>query len=157
MRYTLIVTALLLFSITLKAQSKFDGSWQGKLSSGGQSVKVIMNIATKGGSTNVSLDVPQQGATGIKSSETAIKDDSITIRYEQAKVTYVGVYKNAENIDGKWKQGGLSFPLKLKKMDKPFKFDRPQEPKPKFNYNSEDVAYTNADKSVQFGATITYS
>ncbi|MEP6713643.1 MAG: alpha/beta fold hydrolase, partial [Ferruginibacter sp.] len=33
---------------------------------------------------------------------------------------------------------------------------RPQTPKPPYPYHSEDVEYTNADKSITYGATVTY-
>ena len=154
MRNIILTTLLLCFHTSLFAQNTYEGSWQGTLNFG-KEVKMILSFTTKDGKTIANLDIPDQGATGIKSTETIIKGDSITIRFEQAKATYVGVRKDETHIEGKWKQGGLPFSLNLEKMEKAFEYNRPQTPKTPYSYNSEDVIYHNADKSIKYGATIT--
>jgi pimeloyl-ACP methyl ester carboxylesterase len=57
-------------------------------------------------------------------------------------------------LDGSLTQGA-SLPLLLKKVDKPSERNRPQLPVPPFPYDSYDVEYDNADKTVHFGATLT--
>ncbi len=154
MRYIFLTALALFIQLNLFAQNQLDGSWQGTLSFG-KEIKVIFTFATIAGNTVATLDVPEQGASGIKSSEVMINGDSVKVVFDQAKITYTGVIKDAEHIKGKWKQNGFPFPCELKKMEKEFKYDRPQTPEPPFSYNSEDVIYHNTDKSIKYGATIT--
>jgi len=39
--------------------------------------------------------------------------------------------------------GGASFPLTLKRVAKPTALNRPQEPKPPYPYDEEEVSYEN--------------
>lgn len=153
MRY-IFLTALLCFQLSSFAQSKYYGSWQGTLNVG-KELKVIFTITAEKDKTFATLAVPEQGASGIKSSELVINKDSLKIVFDQAKVTYLGVLKDDTHIEGKWKQNGLPFPLNLEKTDKAFEYNRPQNPQPPYSYNSEDIIYHNADQSIKYGATIT--
>jgi pimeloyl-ACP methyl ester carboxylesterase len=49
----------------------------------------------------------------------------------------------------------MTFPLTLKKTEKPSTFNRPQTPQPPFDYEIEDITYYNNDSSIRYGATIT--
>lgn len=62
-------------------------------------------------------------------------------------------------MTGFWFQGAGSLPLTIKKTSETAtikEIKRPQTPKPPFPYHSEEIIYTNADQSIQFGGTLTY-
>ncbi len=52
--------------------------------------------------------------------------------------------------------GWWTFPLDLKKVEKVEEAKRPQEPKPPFLYNSEDVTFENTKDSIKLAGTLTY-
>ena len=84
------------------------------------------------------------------------KLDSLTFK----EIQYPNVYYVVHSQVGLWQLTiGLdkkdSIATLLIKEYRPAK-DFPQTPKPPFSYNSEDVTFYNADKSIQFGATLTY-
>jgi pimeloyl-ACP methyl ester carboxylesterase len=76
------------------------------------------------------------------------------------KGKYAGVLGGDKKaIDGSWFQGGGSLPLTMTKTSDTATVKqqrRPQTPKPPFPYETKDVEYWNADKSIRFGGTLTY-
>ncbi len=134
---TIITCSVLLLSFSANAQSPFSGIWEGKL-----------------GSLRI-LDSPDQGANNIACNSITVKNDSIYISMMAGKARYEGRFVNERSLSGAYKQSGHIVDLQLKKTDKGLVINRPQEPKPPFDYSSDDVSYTNADKSITYGATIT--
>lgn len=149
--------ALLLSAITLhaSAQNKLAGNWQGSISAGGKTVRIVMHVTEAGGKLSATMDSPDQGVTGIPCAGIKLSADTVRVDMSNIGVTYDGLLKDDNNITGAWHQGGGVIPLDLAKTDKPAEMSRPQTPKPPFDYQSEDVTFSNKDKSIQYGATIT--
>ncbi|HYV38535.1 MAG TPA: alpha/beta fold hydrolase, partial [Gemmataceae bacterium] len=79
-----------------------------------------------------------------------------TFDVKLAKVVYEGkLSKDATEIVGEWKQGGVSVPLTLKRVDKLPVALRPQEPKRPFPYREEEVVYENKKANVKLAGTLT--
>ncbi|MCB0699891.1 MAG: alpha/beta fold hydrolase [Chitinophagaceae bacterium] len=156
MRYILsTVATILFFSSNLFAQSKFIGDWKGVIKAG-QELKVYFHINRESNDElTATLDVPMQGATGVECTGVEVIKDSITIEIKAANLTYKGRLKDKDNIDGQWVQNGMSMAVPLERTEEKVVLKRPQTPKAPFGYNSEDVIYYNADKSIRYGATIT--
>ena len=78
---------------------------------------------------------------------------------QKIKGQYAGkLNTDNKSLSGTWSQSGYSFPLDMKKTGETVttkKINRPQTPTPPYPYKSEEVIYSNADKSIQFGATFT--
>jgi pimeloyl-ACP methyl ester carboxylesterase len=72
-------------------------------------------------------------------------------------VVYDGnLSKDGSEISGTFQQAGMSFPLVLKRVDKPVAISRPQEPKRPFPYAEEEVAYENRTApGVKLAGTLT--
>lgn len=102
------------------------------------------------------LDVPQQGAIGLKADILALNKDSIRLFFPIVNSTYTAAF-NADKtaLSGNWKQGSANVPLALKRVANKADIRRPQMPKPPFPYLEENVIYYNKDKSLQYGATLT--
>lgn len=112
-------SALILFlgiTTQVKAQD-IVGSWQGKLSIQGTEMPLVFDIKTVDDSYSSTMDSPSQGATGIPMDETRFVNDSITIKYNQAGITYIGALQK-NTITGIFYQGGKEFPLLLSKTVK---------------------------------------
>ena len=67
-----------------------------------------------------------------------------------------GAFVNDTTVTGTLSQGPAEMPLTLVKTKADIGLKRPQTPKAPFGYKSDDVEYDNANKSVHFGATLTY-
>ncbi len=142
-------------SYSANAQSKFDGIWEGKLDIG-TTIRAVFHISTDAtGKIVTTMDSPDQGARGIATDSTTIKGDSIIVSMSKLMAVYRGKLTDEANISGSLKQSIKVMPLALKKVTKASEKERPQNPKPPFNYTSEDVTFQNADGSIIYGATIT--
>ena len=148
--FTLILINCLL---TSQAQPMISGYWEGKLG-GAVSLRIVFHIQQQGNGYNTEIDSPDQGVKGIKTASTQYKQDSIFISIPQAKAVFAGKLKDDTTIIGNWIQG-ITTSLQLKKVEHPTLVNRPQTPVPPFPYRSEEVIYFNADKSQQYGATLT--
>lgn len=152
----IVFTLLVVLSfITANAQSPFAGNWSGKLDAG-VSMRLVFHIKDSTG-IHVTMDSPDQNAFGFKADNAVIHGDSITISFNRVRGKYRALLRTEnerQQLNGTWYQGGMQFPLNMERGEAPAP-PRPQTPKPPFDYVVEDVVYTNADKSVTLGGTIT--
>ncbi|ULC58159.1 S9 family peptidase [Flaviramulus sp. BrNp1-15] len=93
------------------------GAWEGKLSVQGTEMSLIFNIISEEGVLSSTMDSPSQGATGIPMDETSFANDTLTIKFTQAGIKYVGSLKE-NTIAGTFYQSGMEFPLSLSKTVK---------------------------------------
>lgn len=147
---TLLALAI---GVNANAQSPLVGAWEGSMNVG-QELRLVFRIQEANGKLSGTMDSPDQKVTGIPVSSITSTADSVFIDMSNIGITYVGKYDNMA-IAGVFKQSGMSLPLELKKTATPTEIVKPQTPKPPFTYTSEDVTFTNADKSISYGATIT--
>jgi len=159
-RSALLLAVSLLFNFFLKAQS-IEGSWKGNIDAGGNKLPLVFHIKQVNNQWEASFDSPAQNAFGIKTGSTQINNDSIIIVIPAINGSYKGKWNGTNQIDGIFQQGNFNTVLILIKTNEaaktttPKPIVRPQTPKAPFEYNSEEISFTNADKSVQFGATLT--
>lgn len=147
----------LIFS--LFAQKKdLSGSWLGKLKlPNGIQLTVVFNIQSSDGKFSATLDSPDQGVKGIPCGEVMIVSDSISIDVPAIVGSYKGkINLEAKTISGIWSQSGSSFELDLSYSKEIVAPNRPQEPKPPFPYNSEEVKFFNEKDSITLAGTLTY-
>jgi pimeloyl-ACP methyl ester carboxylesterase len=137
--------------------------WEGTLElPGGQKLRIIfrLTLGKDGAVTRATLDSPDQNTTGIKVDEASKKDGSLNLVAKSIMGEYSGkLNKDETEATGDWKQGGGTFPLTLKKVSKPSATappNRPQEPKPPFPYEVEEVSYENPNApGVKLAGTFT--
>ena len=138
------------------------GSWKGNIDAGGNQLPLVFHIKEVNNQLESNFDSPAQNAFGIKTGSTQIKNDSIIIVIPAINGSYKGKWNGTNQIDGVFQQGNFNAALILTKTNEaaktttPKPIVRPQTPKAPFEYNSEEISFTNADKSVQFGATLTF-
>lgn len=148
------------FTISSLAQG-ITGKWQGFLTVGGNKIRFVMNLSKNGDNYQSSFDSPDQKVTGIPGSKTTLLSDSIHAEIAAMRSGYNGKWDGKDSITGVFNQGTNIMPLNMKRMTEtelallPKEKIRPQTPKPPYNYDSEEVEYDNADKTVHYGATLT--
>ncbi len=157
-----LVVALVLmgqFLIAQKANAKevdLGGVWEGKLAVSGIELRIVFNVEATSEGYEATMDSPDQGAQGIPVSAVKIVDDQIIFEIAAAAASFEGTM-NATNqeIDGVWKQGGVTFPLKVEKQAGPVVINRPQEPKKPYPYKEEEVTYENEIDGITLAGTLT--
>ncbi len=109
------------------------------------------------GNYECKMDSPSQSTKDIPTESVTLRDDSIIVDVKVVAGTYAGkiAWEDSE-ITGKWTQGGQSFDLVVKKVDKITEINRPQEPKEPFPYNSEDVFFENKTDKIFLAGTLTF-
>jgi pimeloyl-ACP methyl ester carboxylesterase len=108
------------------------------------------------GSYEGTVDSPDQGVRGIPLSEVIWEGRQITLRVASIQGEFVGTLSaDGKTIKGEWKQAGMSLPLELKPGNPPALPRRPQEPKPPFPYQTEEVVVLNQKANVRLAGTLT--
>ena len=102
-----------------------------------------------------SLDSLDQNALGIPVRQTTFTNNKLHLDIPAAHAQYDGTLNIGGNdIAGTFAQGGAQLPLQFNRVDKiAGRASRPQDPKPPYPYDAEDVSYEN--KGVHLAGTLT--
>ncbi len=137
---------------------ELEGIWEGKLKvNGGIELRLVLKVEKgKDGVLKAALASPDQGANNILINAIGLKDNVLSFESKIIGAKYSGKKnKDGTAFEGQFEQGGLKFPLTLKKTDKLSQAARPQTPKPPFPYRAEDVSYENPSGGVKLAGTLT--
>ncbi len=147
----------LLFGIVFFSTSAFSqevvGSWKGMLDIMGNKLPLVFHISKTDTVYTTKMDSPAQNAMGLPTSKTTFADDKLEIVATGLAIFYQGTLQG-DSIVGTFNQGGIPFPLVLKKSDKPA-FNRPQTPEPPFPYKTEEVLFHNKQEKIELAGTFT--
>lgn len=156
----LIALTILLISQSaiFSQENNLVGTWVGKLKlPGGTELTVVFKIS-KSDEKNYTalLDSPDQGAKDIPCGDVTLKNDSLIIGVPVVNGSYKGkIDWNKKVVDGIWKQSGSSLNLSLAYTENYVGLRRPQEPKPPFPYEIEEVLIENEKDEVYLSGTLT--
>lgn len=108
------------------------------------------------------LDSYTERVFGLHCDVTHNKDDgTVTVDIPITKAVFEGQFSDdMKSIDGKWKQAGGEFDLKLTQVElddtrEPKAPERPQTPKGPFPYKSKIVSFKNEDAGIKLAGTLT--
>ena len=149
MKKRFLTLALACIGITASAQN-ISGTWNGELVAGIQKIPLVLNLTDDGKCT---LDSPQQGAKGIPANVDFLSADSLKVSVSSLNASYAARLENGE-LKGTFTQNGFKLPLSLKPGE-PAKANRPQNPKPPYPYETEDVTFTNDKAGATLAGTLT--
>lgn len=155
---SLILFLCLSLSSVLAQENDLSGSWVGKLKlPNGIQLTIVFNLQRTVNDYSGTLDSPDQGATGIPCGKIKIEKDSIRIDVPAIVGNYTGkINYDDKKIIGYWNQAGSSFELNLEYTKEVAAPNRPQEPKPPFLYNVEEVTFRNEKDDITLAGTLTY-
>lgn len=134
------------------AQS-IEGYWGGELDVQGMKLGLFFDISKSGEDLNAILDVPAQGASGIKVAKTTFDGFNIRMDISSIPAKFEGTLLNGI-IGGTFSQNGITLPLILSRKEK-MQIKRPQEPKPPFPYRQEEVKFRNEREGITLAGTLT--
>ncbi len=128
--------------------SIIDGAWQGLLTAGEQKLRITVHVHTGAdGALRILFSSVDQGGAPIAAKNEKFDGSVLSFDIPIVRGHYEGKLSVDKNtIRGTWTQGA-SYPLDLKRGDKPIAVARPQEPKPPFPYTQEEVSYSNPTAS----------
>ncbi|MEG1020862.1 MAG: alpha/beta fold hydrolase [Myroides sp.] len=147
--FILLIT--LLFSFTSFAQ--IEGTWNGNIEIPNQKLPFVIHISKANNQWKIMGESPMQTDEKFPLEKITFQNDTLKISDSKLGMNYTGVLKNPKYIEGKFSQGGMSFPLNLEKGE--FKLNRPQEPQPPFSYKTEDITFENKEAKVKLAGTLT--
>jgi len=140
------------------SNQSIEGAWEGTLDFGGVKLRLVLKVSKAAdGSLTAKADSPDQGATDLPVDTISLKDGAVRFEMKQLMASYEGTLnKEASEIAGEFKQGGLAVSLTLKRTAKPAALNRPQEPKKPYPYDEEEVGYENRRDGVKLAGTLTF-
>lgn len=136
-------------------QQKIAGDWFGQF----LNARAVISLTEKAGKLEGVFKSPDQTTQEFAIDSIRLKGDSLYFSVKALSFRYNGVWQEAEQrFAGAFVQGGRSFTLNfsrkhLTKEDVTPK--RPQEPQPPFDYEREDITFTNTKDSVTLSGTFT--
>lgn len=163
---TFVVTALALILFSLSGvrevaaegeASLIVGAWKGEMAFQGVKIGMIFKISEKEGKLSATLDVPIQSGKDIPIESVTFENHQLFIKVAVANGVYKGTYSpETKKITGEWEQNGLALALTLEKTAvNDFTLNRPQEPKPPYPYDEEEVKVATKASDVVLAGTLT--
>ncbi len=150
-RFLLFITVMCALHFS-NAQS-VTGTWSGDLFVQGMKLPLVLHLHQQGDSLTATMDSPAQGANGIPVSKVMFSGNELQFEIKVIQAVYKGTLAG-DSIAGIFTQMGMSLPLTFKKgAAKPA--NRPQTPKPPFNYQIEEVEFTNPADINTLAGTLT--
>lgn len=147
-----------MFSYSGLFSQNIIGNWQGNININNHQIPIAFHFYKDSlGKINGKWDSPSQNARNLPCSDVAVNGDSVMMGIKIISGYYKGKFINADSISGMWHQGSAQLLLNISRSnDSAFEAPkRPQTPKPPFDYLNENVEYSNADNSINYGATFT--
>jgi pimeloyl-ACP methyl ester carboxylesterase len=132
------------------------GSWTGSLKIQETSLRLVFNVSMKDSVLISTFDSPDQGAFGLPTTRTTYSesDKKLEIIASGLGIFYRGILEN-DSIVGTFNQGGIPFPLTLRKTIKEV-VHKPQTPIEPIPYISEEVTISdNSQNKVSLSGTLT--
>jgi len=149
-----IIAASVVFLVSLSAYCQdITGEWNGTLSVQGVKLRLVFHISRSVSGLEATMDSPDQGAKGLPVKTVSYSAPTLKLALPNLGIEYEGILGQDGVIDGTFKQGGMSFPLKLSKEKVVLK--RPQEPSKPYPYIEEEVVFTNKKAGIKLAGTLT--
>ncbi|MFZ0821687.1 MAG: alpha/beta fold hydrolase [Candidatus Acidiferrales bacterium] len=133
------------------------GIWLGTIDAGALKLRVQFHITSGSTGLSATMDSLDQGEKGIAVTSVTLNGPNLHMEVASAAAKYEGkLDESGATISGTWSQGGVSYPLVLRRTteDAP-PLRRPQTPQKPYPYHEEDVTYSNAAAGITLAATLT--
>jgi len=104
-----------------EAAKKPESVWEGNLNAGPTSIKLVVRVFKKDdGGLTAKLDSPDQGASDMPIPSVTMTDTKFSFEMPAINASFQGTLNQQKTeAAGDWSQMGNTFPLTLKKVEKP--------------------------------------
>jgi len=97
--------------------SDIDGAWAGTLDTGRGKLRLVFHLTNTEDGLMATMDSPDQNVSGLPVTTVTRTGSSLKLELKQAGGVYEGkISGDLASIEGAWTQGGVSFPLTLKRQ-----------------------------------------
>ena len=157
LKILLVVMALVIGVSASYAADRVTGHWEGHIEIPGQPLAVKVDFTVDDPDWHGTIDIPAQGAEDLSLSDIHVAEDDegvrvkFSIRGVPGNPTFDGRLRDGV-ISGTFSQAGAKFEFRLSREIVPGPV-RPQEPKPPFPYQIEEIVFKN--RSVSLAGTLT--
>lgn len=137
------------------APADLAGVWEGRISAGGQSIRIVFRVDAAG---NAVMDSPDQGARNIAVDRPTAEGGVVRFVVPVLRGQFEGTRSDdGQTLTGVLSQGGATLPLILTRTATTATLaSRPQTPAPPYPYRSEEVVFENAAApGVRLAGTLT--
>ena len=154
----LFATVLTAYGAVIYAENRVTGHWEGHIAIPGQPLAVKVDLTVNDNSWSGTIDIPAQGAKDLPLANIHVDEDDagvgvkFSIRDVPGNPTFDGRL-GAGVISGTFSQAGAKFDFRLSREIVPGPA-RPQEPKPPFPYQIEEVVFENGPVSLAGTLTV---
>ena len=109
----LFCAALVTLMSLITVAQDFSGKWTGNIEVPAYSLKigVVLHIEQNDEGITASIDVPEQGAYGLKA-QAKVKDEKLNLTFPDMGASYEATL-SGDMLEGTYSQMGMSIPLKL--------------------------------------------
>lgn len=148
MKKNVFLWVLILAFFDLHAQENgLAGSWGGSLEVMGQKLPLLFHFEKNGDEWEGTADSPTQGAKGLLLKNILYNGLMVSLEFEQLPASYEGVMVG-DTLKGNFTQSGSLFPLNLTRSSESeaVGMERPQEPKPPFEYEEIETSFGQETK-----------
>lgn len=142
-QFLFCMISCIVFATAANSQT-ITGAWGGKIDVGNRKLLFVMKLAQNGMQYTSTFDSPGTECIRYQGGETKLTEDSLVAKIPVLSGKYSGKWNRTDTITGILQQGNYKTPLVLVRMkesevpQKPKAPVRPQTPKARFYYNSEE-------------------
>lgn len=132
------------------------GAWHGPIQLPGTSLDFVLEVKEQGGVFIAEAMSPQQSKQKIRVNSMSLKGVELSFEINALGASYQGkLSQDKQRIQGQFKQNGQSFELNFQKGEYAVSVNRPQTPKPPFDYVTEEVRVPNKQAGHTLAGTLT--
>lgn len=153
-KFLVLLAPLLSLSVGARSQQQ---TWYGSLDLGSMTLRLVFHVDQNGNTYTTTMDSPDQGVKGMRTTNTQVKDGWIIITADNIGMTYSGQLYT-DSITGTFSQGAFRKAISLYKTPPPAKevvYNRPQTPRPPFNYSIDTIYFTNPNDQTTLHGILT--
>lgn len=124
---------------------------------GGQQLRLVLHLTrTETGAFQAALDSVDQGAMGLKVDKVVVEGNRLRLELPAIGAEFRGEWRESQGeIQGFWRQSGLTLPLTFRRTATAQALSRRQEPQPPFPYRQEEVKIRNDKDGTYLAGTLT--
>ena len=154
-KYLYVCIIALCMTCTVAARN-VTGRWTGKLQIPGGQLTLVLRIQEgEGGKLSAFMDSPDQGAYDIPCDSVVYSAPYLKVFIHSIGARYEATL-DGDTLRGQFIQGGLSLPLVLTpSVEEDRSALHPQEPKPPYPYQVEEVRFVNSTDGDTLAGTLT--
>ena len=154
---SLWVALVLTYPVVLAQNEKILGDWHGVGDINGVKLRIIFHINEENDGLIATMDSPDQNVFGTVTDTVTFLNNELVIKVNNIQLTYQGRLNDTNEIEGRILQKGiLNIPVTLgRKPLEAAKPERPQEPKPPFDYQVAEVSFENPVGGHKLAGTLT--